>query len=292
MILPQTGLSLMPEDDYLLASDALFDSGDVDVIEWSFDMCWGKSIPPRCIDWLTQYSSAGCLLGHGVSFSLLTARRTQRQTLWLEYLKKEVTQFNYQKISEHFGFMSTDTFTQGPPLSMPYIPALLDVGVKNLKEIQQIVKIPLGLENLGFAFSRNDVLEQGKFLSALLDAVDGFLLLDIHNVYCHMMNFNMSAEDVLNSLPLHRLKEIHISGGSFRSIDYGNKQIYCDSHDAAVPPAVFDLLEKYLPRLSGADAIIFERLGNTLFSQYEIDQFQDDFYTLKSIMKQGSYERL
>ena len=174
---------------------------------------------------------------------------------------------------------------------MPFIPELLKSGIDNLKQIKQIANVPVGLENLGFAFSRNDVVEQGAFLTALLEAIDGFLLLDIHNIYCHMINFNMSFEEVLDTLPLHRLKEIHVSGGAFRSIKYENKSIYCDSHDAAIPQELFSLLEKYLPRFPHVDAIIFERMGNTFLSQQDIDQFKDDFTILKSLVKKVSYEQ-
>ncbi|KGP62404.1 hypothetical protein EP47_08290 [Legionella norrlandica] len=275
----------MPEQDYMDASRPLFESGDVDIIEWSFDMCWGRKIPQPCLDLLTKYSSQGCLLGHGVSFSILTAKRTKRQELWLQYLQNEVNQLNYQRISEHFGFLSTNTFIQGPPLSMPFIPEMLEVGIKNLQQIKQIAKIPIGLENLGFAFCKQDVIEQGKFLTALLEAVDGFLLLDIHNIYCHMINFDMSLDEILDSLPLDRAKEMHISGGSFRSIEQNNRNIYCDSHDAAIPQDLFLLLEKNLSRFSQIDSLIFERLGNTLSNHYEAAQFREDFMTLKSLIR-------
>jgi uncharacterized protein (UPF0276 family) len=289
-MIPKLGLSLMPEEDFLLASEALFDSGEVEALEWSFDMCWGKSIPERCLNLLNQYSQAGSLLGHGVSFSLLTAKRTKRQELWLQYLQKEVQRFNYQKISEHFGFLNTEVFTQGAPLSAPFIPELLQTGVENLKQIKKIANVPIGLENLGFAFSKEDVIEQGKFLTALLDAVDGFLLLDIHNVYCHVTNFDLSFEEVLKTLPLHRLQEVHISGGAFRTVHYENKDIYCDSHDAAIPRDLFDFMEKNLSLFSRAETIIYERMGNTIHSQYEADQFKDDFITLKSLIKKAGNE--
>ncbi|KTD62277.1 hypothetical protein Lsan_1810 [Legionella santicrucis] len=287
---PKMGLSLMPEQDYLDASLPLFESGQVEVIEWSFDMCWGKKIPQRCHDLLEKYSDDNCLLGHGVSFSILTAKRTKRQEIWLQYLQKEMSHLHYQNISEHFGFLTTDTFIQGPPLSMPFIPELVEVGINNLQEIKQIAQIPIGLENLGFAFSRQDVIDQGKFITALLDAVDGFLLLDIHNIYCHMLNFNMSFEEILETLPRHRLKEMHISGGSFRDICYQNKTIYCDSHDAAIPEDLFLLLEKNLPYLLPMESIIFERMGNTFSSPYEVSRFQDDFANLKSIVQKASDE--
>lgn len=281
----------MPEQDFLEAANPLFESGEVEVLEWSFDMCWGKKLPSECERLLNCYSDAGTLYGHGVSFSMLTARRTKRQELWLQYLQKEVAQFNYQKISEHFNLLTTDKFIQGAPISMPFIPEMVTIAVENLKQIQEIVQIPVGVENLAFAFSRQDVLEQGKFISAILEAVDGFLLLDIHNIFCNMINFDMSFDEVAATLPLNRVSSIHVSGGSFRTIRHQNKNIYCDSHDAAVPDELFILLEKVLPMFDKLDTIIFERMGDTLINQQEVEQFRDDFFTLKSLIKKSNYER-
>jgi len=291
MISPKIGLSLMPEQAFLDAAHPLFESGDVDIIEWSFDMCWGTSVPQQCLQLLNRYSAANSLLGHGVSFSLLTARRTKRQELWLQYLQSEVRQYNYQKISEHFGFLTTDVFIQGSPLPMPFVPEMVDIGVNNLQAIRNIAQVPVGIENLGFAFSRHDVHDQGKFITAMLEPVDGFLLLDIHNVYCNMINFDLSFEEVTETLPLHRAKEMHVSGGSFRSIQHENKNIYCDSHDAAIPQDVFALLENVLPQFPHVETIIFERLGNTLLNKYDAEQFHDDFNTLKSIIKKATHEQ-
>lgn len=289
MTMMQVGLSLMPESVYLDATGDLFESGEVDIIEWSFDMCWGRQLPLRCSKLLQTYSDRNALLGHGVSFSLLTAKRTTRQSLWLKFLEKEVKQYNYKNISEHFGFLSTEKFTHGSPLSMPFIPELLTIGVNNLNQIKAIANVPIGLENLGFAFSKQDVIDQGKFLSALLESVDGFLVLDIHNIYCHMINFHMSFEEIIETLPIERAKEIHISGGSVRSIRHENKKIYCDSHDAAVPTDVFLLLEKHLQTFSTVEAVIFERLGHTLTSEDEVSQFHEDFKILKSLVKKENY---
>lgn len=285
------GLSLMPESAYLDASYPLFNSGEVDVIEWSFDMCWGATLPDRCHELLHSYSATNNLLGHGVSFSLLTARRTERQKLWLEYLECEVKKFNYRNISEHFGFLTTDKFIQGAPLSMPYMPEMVKIGINNIQQIKQIAQCPIGIENLGFAFSRQDVIEQGKFMTELLDATNSFLLLDIHNIYCHMINFNMSFDEICETLPIHRTTEIHISGGSYREIIHENQHIYCDSHDAKIPEDVFRLLEENLYRFPHVETCIFERMGNTLLTQQDSDEFRNDFMTLKSTINKATHAR-
>jgi uncharacterized protein len=64
----------MPDSDFLGAAQPLFEAGRVEVLEWSFDMGWGRSDFPAWADELLQfYSDRQALVGHGVSFSLLSA---------------------------------------------------------------------------------------------------------------------------------------------------------------------------------------------------------------------------
>src|SRR5262249_21161998 len=71
---PQVGLSLMLEADFLRAAYPLFEAGEVEVLEWSFDCGWPPTVVARWSeDLLRCYSDAGNLLGHGVSYSPLSA---------------------------------------------------------------------------------------------------------------------------------------------------------------------------------------------------------------------------
>jgi hypothetical protein len=53
-------------------------------------------------------------------------------------------------------------------------------GIDRLQQFAEVVKVPVGLENLAFGLGLRDVLEQGIFIDRLLTAIDGFLLLDLH----------------------------------------------------------------------------------------------------------------
>ncbi len=61
---------------------------------------------------------------------------------------------------------------------------------------------PVGLENIAFAFCLHDVRQHGDFLDQLLDLVHGFIILDLHNVYCQAMNFDVPADELLACYPL------------------------------------------------------------------------------------------
>lgn len=52
----------------------------------------------------------------------------------------------------------------------------------------------IGLENLALAFTASDVRDQGQFLDDLLAPFDGFLVLDLHNLYCQLVNFDQDLQ--------------------------------------------------------------------------------------------------
>ena len=95
----------MPNDDFRRATQSLFELDLVEIVEWTFDMGWGIQLPNWLERILAEFSSAGNLAGHGVSYSPLDASSTDRQSIWLARLQQEVTIRSYRHISEHFGFM-------------------------------------------------------------------------------------------------------------------------------------------------------------------------------------------
>jgi uncharacterized protein (UPF0276 family) len=88
-----------------------------------------------------------------------------------------------------------------------------------------------------------EVKKHGEFLNKLVDSVNGFIILDLHNVYCQSYNFNISFDEIIHLYPLHRVREIHISGGSWEDSNIlPGKKIRRDTHDNPVPEKVFHLL--------------------------------------------------
>ena len=128
-----------------------------------------------------------------------------------------------------FGWMATQDFARSAPLPMPMLPETLRLGCDRIQQFADIAQIPVGLENLAFAFGLQDVRQQGEFLDQLLDPIDGFLLLDLHNLYCQMHNFQLSATEILSFYPLKRVRELHLSGGSWSQ--NGTATIRRDTHD-------------------------------------------------------------
>ena len=278
----RVGLNLHAHDDFRAASLPLFEAGQVEILEYSFDTGWAGEP-----EWLTQlvnyYSDSKLLLGHGVQFSALSGKDHPQQERWLEHLRREVERRNYTHISEHFGFMTTASFHDSAPLPVPRSRRTLELGRARLTMLREVAGVPIGLENLAFAFGPHDVREQGAFLDELLAPSDGFLLLDLHNIFCQMFNFDIRADALLDLYPLQRVRELHVSGGSWSQFEFG--KFRRDTHDGAVPEEVYDLVAIALERCPNVESVIFERLGGTMPSEDLRASFREDYRRLRELVR-------
>ncbi len=286
---PLLGISLMPTAAFLEASLPLFKSGQIEVIEWSFDIEAHPATIPTWVDAVLQeYGNNNRLLGHGIYYSILEAKWTSVQEKWLQQLEASTQKYNYTHISEHFGFMSSRNFHKGFPLPVPLNEATLAVGIDRIQRLQSRVPCPVGLENLAFAFREKDIHEQGEFIAKLIAPVNGFIILDLHNIYCQAQNFGVDIMLLIKGYPLDAVKEIHISGGSWSNGATKEIQIRRDTHDGRVPQLLFDILPEVLVLCKHVEYVIFERLGNTFTHPNDGIEYRDDFLKLAQIITEST----
>ena len=271
----------------MAAALPLFETGEVEAIEWAFDSLYRHDeLPGWFADLLTTYGEAGRLVGHGVFFSLFSGHWTPEQEAWLTYLRELTGMFRFDHVTEHFGFMTGANFHQGAPLGVPCTPQTLALGRDRLQRIQAACGCPVGLENLAFAYSPDEVKQHGDFLRRLIEPVNGFIILDLHNVYCQLMNFDIPVPDLLALYPLDRVREIHISGGSWHdSVADPTRPVRRDTHDGAVPDAVFNLLTFVIGQCPNLRFVVLEQLGTALDTDQSRLQFQQDFRRMDAIVK-------
>lgn len=282
---PHLGLSMMPEADFVSAILPLLQDQSVAALEWSFDTVDQEDEPEWLGNLLDFYAENNRLLGHGVYYSLFDARWTERQDVWLDKLKKETEKRKYSHITEHFGFMNTENFHQGVPLPVPLHSRILQIGKDRLARLQDAVEVPVGVENLAFSFSADDVRDQGVFLEKLIEDTDGFLILDLHNIYCQSCNFEMDILDIVKMYPLEKVKEIHLSGGSWQESVYGNRPVRRDTHDDRIPEELFTVLPEVLLSCPNLEYVIIERLGHTIRTYTEKQDFLHDFARTEKIIE-------
>jgi uncharacterized protein (UPF0276 family) len=296
---PKVGLSLLPADDLRREQLPLFASGVVEAIEWTIDaefpsraaptdaVATDAALPPWVEPLLDHYAEAGALYGHGVHYSPLSARFEPRQASWLAHARRALQKRPYRHLSEHFGFSTLPGVARGAPLPVPFEPAAVAVGRDRLRRLEDAARVPVGLENLALALCRDDVLVHGEFLDALLAPNDGFLLLDLHNLYCQAVNFDVPADVLASALPLERVRELHLSGGRWATLSTpeGPQRFRRDTHDGRIPADVLSLLEHVLPRCPRLEAVFVERLGGTLPTPVDGEHYREDYRRVVDIVR-------
>ena len=283
-ILPTIACNL---DLHLLqASIPLFAGEKVQAIEWSFDTLFNfRDIPGWFVELLETFGQEGRLIGHGVFFSLFSGKWSAGQNDWLRRLERMSAHFSFDHVTEHFGFMTGTDFHKGAPISIPFNKATLAIGQDRLKRICNACQCPVGLENLALAYSLEEVKKHGDFLYRLIEPVNGFIILDLHNLYCQLHNFAADFSEIMKLYPLGRVREIHISGGSWEASQVApGETIRRDTHDSQVPSAVYDLLKATIPLCPNLKYVVLEQLGTALSTTESQEFFRADFYEMEKII--------
>ena len=206
-------------------------------------------------------------VGHGVGMSLGNVSRKDavRRRNWLAQLRSDQQRFQFRWYTEHLGM----TAPAGLAMTLPLPTLMDDAGVRRvaqrLRAIATIVPM-CGVENTAQYFVLGDVLDEPRFISRLLKRARGHLLLDLHNVYTMAENLGFAAADYLNRLDLSQVIEIHVSGGSYSDGGWlpSGRMLRLDSHDGAVPEAVWQLLDDVLPRCANLRGVTLERMEGTV----------------------------
>ncbi len=280
------GISCNLDRNILETALPLFEEGIVEAIEWSFDALFQHEYIPDWFEQLLQvYAQEGRLIGHGVYYSLFSGKWTPQQQQWLNGLQATTNQYPLDHVSEHFGYMTGEDFHKGAPLSVPYNKTTLSIATDRMKRMHNACQTPVGLENLAFSYCIDEVKQHGNFINQILAPVNGFLILDLHNVYCQTHNFDVPFQELINCYPLERVREIHISGGSWEesTIEQG-RTIRRDTHDDAVPKIVFEYLKTVIPQVPNLKFVMLEQLGSDLKTPESRQQFRKDFQKMISIV--------
>lgn len=270
----------MPDEGFRAAVLPLFEAGHVELLEWSFELGWTDEGESEWVSvLLDHYADSNALWGHGVTMSLLSADAPKRHDAWLKRVEADCSRRSYRGVSEHYGFMGNDDDDAGAPLPMPVLPEMVNAGRQALRAVSKAAAVPVGLENLALALTVDDVWAQGPALELLLDAVDGYLVLDLHNVYCQAVNFAIDPVEIIESLPVSRARCLHVSGGSWSDHPVG--RFRRDTHDGGVPTEVFALVKPALQRCAEIEAVVLERIGSTVHGEAQAAALRDDFNRLR-----------
>lgn len=164
--------------------------------------------------------------------------------------------------SEHFAFVRGGGLEIGHLAAPPRNRATVDATAENLSRATATVGIKPIMENIATLIDPpGSNLDEASWLSAVLQASPGKLLLDLHNVYANAVNFGFDAIAFLDRIPLDHIGAIHLAGGKWIP-DGGSGRRLLDDHLHDVPDPVYALLEYVAAKTGNPLTVVLERDGN------------------------------
>jgi hypothetical protein len=103
-------------------------------------------------------------------------------------------------------------------------------------------------------------MSDGAFFTAVADAADCGILLDLHNLWCNERNGRQPVLEVVAELPLDRVWEVHLAGG--QEMD----GYWLDAHSGPAPDELLELAATVIPNLPALHALNFEMMPTYLTS--------------------------
>lgn len=192
---------------------------------------------------------------HGIGYPVGGTRPPDPSQLPL--LRRMIDELSPPWMSEHLSFNEAEDadgpFKTGFLLPPRQTPSGVDAAVRSIGSMAVDVGIPLAVETgVSYLRPRADEMEDGEFVAAVAAGADCGVLLDLHNLWTNERNGRQTVEAFVEALPVERVWEIHLAGGSERG------GFWLDSHSDVVPEELFAVAREVVPALPNLRAIIYE----------------------------------
>ena len=200
---------------------------------------------------------------HGVELSIGSSHGCN--TAYLQMLDIFQASWPFVWHSEHLGFQTIAaedgaTLEVGVPLPLPATREAVELVAERAAAIVERYGVPFLLENPAYYIPPGalphdpQIMDDIGLLSRIMAHSGCYQLLDLHNLYCNALNHRLDPFALIDRVPLDRVVEIHVAGGSWHD------GFWMDGHNGRVPPPVWRLLEYTLLRAPNAAGVVFEVL--------------------------------
>ena len=223
--------------------------------------------PPAEVDWLEINSENFMVAGgkprryleafrerwpivmHGVSLDIGGTDPLDED--YLRALARLAREVEPAWISDHLCWTGVGAINSHDLLPLPYDEDTLAHVAARVRQVQDRLGRPLVLENLSsYVRFADSTMSEWEFLAALVRTSGCRLLLDINNIVVSAKNHGFDAGRFLAGIPAEAVWQIHLAGHG----DYGDYAI--DTHDHAVPEAVWSLYEDAITRFGPTSSMI------------------------------------
>jgi len=209
---------------------------------------------PQQIEELQELMKHVVAIPHGLRLSLGSAVPPDR-----EYLRKvkricDVSKTPYY--SDHL------TISEVPGLDIGHLSPVwftndsLEVVATNVNRIQDLLGIPMAVENISYFFDVPDQqLRQTEFFHKLVERTGCGVLMDLANLHTNATNFKFDPIQFLKDMPLDKVVHVHLAGGMWCD------SLLLDTHSDGVFEETWKLLEELAARAK-LKVVIIERDAN------------------------------
>jgi uncharacterized protein (UPF0276 family) len=204
----------------------------------------------RPLEVLDQILEQYQVVQHGVSMYFGSVDPLNREHL--KRLKSLAHRTNTPWLSDHLCWGSVDGRYTHDLMPMPYTWEAVEVTAQKIRQVRDFVEVPVVVENVSsYAEFHASEMTEWEFLNEVVERADCGILLDVNNIYVSSKNHSFDPFTYVNSVPAHRVAQIHIAGHS------KFEKYILDTHDHPVLPAVWRLYARAIERC-GPTATLLE----------------------------------
>jgi uncharacterized protein (UPF0276 family) len=232
--------------------DVVLEQGAVDWVEVISEHFMADLGKPESGQVLKERLGNLPVVPHGVEMSIGTPGDEGRWDRYVSELVKVVELFDSPWCSDHLCFTRSAAGELATLTPLPRTWEAVDRVARRARIVTERTGVPFLLENISYHMSWGDELTEAEFLSEVLVKSGCYLLLDLTNLHYNAVNHGFSAEEFLTSIPLDRVRQVHLAGGT----DHGG--VMMDTHSETVPEEVWSLL-KLLGQHTPVPAVMLER---------------------------------
>ncbi|HEV2333284.1 MAG TPA: DUF692 domain-containing protein [Gammaproteobacteria bacterium] len=206
------------------------------------------------LHFLDRFRDLYPLVMHGVSLSIGSG-----DALDLDYLKRLkalAARVDPRWISDHLCWTGIAGKNLHDLMPLPYTEEAVRHVASRVRQVQDTLGRQILLENVSsYVTYTQSAMSEWEFLSAVCEAADCHILLDINNIYVSSHNHGFDPRDYLKGVPAARVRQFHLAGHSH------NGDIIVDTHDQPIIPDVWSLYAEAVRRF-GAVSTMIERDAN------------------------------
>jgi hypothetical protein len=190
---------------------------------------------------------------HGVGLSLGSADAIDQTHL--QNLKRIVTRFEPELVSEHLSWSSVDGRFANDLLPMPYTAEAVRHLAGRIDEVQNELGRQILVENVSSYVQFDEShLSESEFVAAVVAEAGCALLLDLNNVYVAACNHRFDPYAYLAAMPEAAIQEIHLAGHT--RVPFEEGEMLIDTHNARVCDDVWGLYAAAIQRLGDIPTLI------------------------------------